>query len=82
MPKPVLTPLSLSFPLASSDLGSEVHENEFMMNNLHLFSVCFSYTLFKFEDHHSFSEPVISIDSDLLHLYPEFELSLSVLSNT
>ncbi|XP_047163216.1 protein ENHANCER OF LHP1 1 [Vigna umbellata] len=39
MPKPVLTPLSLSFPLASSDLGSEVHENEFMMNNLHLFLI-------------------------------------------
>ncbi|CAJ1975495.1 unnamed protein product [Sphenostylis stenocarpa] len=39
MPKPVLTPLSLSFPLASSDLGSETHENEFMMNNLHLFEI-------------------------------------------
>ncbi|TKY73266.1 WD repeat and HMG-box DNA-binding protein 1 [Spatholobus suberectus] len=39
MPKPVLTLLSLSFPLASSDLGSEAHENEFMMNSLHLFEI-------------------------------------------
>ncbi|KAG5019973.1 hypothetical protein JHK87_015828 [Glycine soja] len=38
MPKPVLTPLNLSFPLASSDLGgSEAHEKEFMMNNLRLY---------------------------------------------
>lgn len=54
MPKPVLTPLNLSFPLASSDLGgSEAHEKEFMMNNLRLYEVCFSYTLFKFNDHYS-----------------------------
>eukprot|EP00256_Glycine_max_P033285 XP_006578517.1 WD repeat and HMG-box DNA-binding protein 1 isoform X2 [Glycine max] len=40
MPKPVLTPLSLSFPLASSDLGgSESHEKEFMMNSLHLYEI-------------------------------------------
>ncbi|KAK7327698.1 hypothetical protein VNO77_21786 [Canavalia gladiata] len=39
MPKPVLTLLNLSFPLASSDLGSEAHENEFMMNNMHLFEI-------------------------------------------
>ncbi|KAL2321180.1 hypothetical protein Fmac_030149 [Flemingia macrophylla] len=38
-PKPILTLLSLSFPLASSDLGSEAHENEFMMNSLHLFEI-------------------------------------------
>lgn len=41
MPKPVLTPLNLSFPLASSDLGSEALENEFMMNSMHLYEVCF-----------------------------------------
>ncbi|XWS51275.1 hypothetical protein CRYUN_Cryun12cG0162700 [Craigia yunnanensis] len=35
-PKPVLTLLNLSFPLASSDLGEEALENEFMLNNLHL----------------------------------------------
>ncbi|OIV97113.1 hypothetical protein TanjilG_10059 [Lupinus angustifolius] len=39
MPKPVLTLLNLSFPLASSDLGSEALENEFMMNNMHLFEI-------------------------------------------
>ncbi|KAK7411298.1 hypothetical protein VNO78_02731 [Psophocarpus tetragonolobus] len=39
MPKPVLTPMNLSFPLASSDLGSEVHENEFMMTNLRLYEI-------------------------------------------
>uniref|UniRef100_A0A7N0RC00 WD repeat and HMG-box DNA-binding protein 1 n=1 Tax=Kalanchoe fedtschenkoi TaxID=63787 RepID=A0A7N0RC00_KALFE len=36
MPKPVLTLLDFSFPLASSDLGAEGLENEFMLNNLHL----------------------------------------------
>ncbi|KAM7277937.1 hypothetical protein ACFE04_005071 [Oxalis oulophora] len=36
MPKPVLTLLDLSFPLASSDLGADAQENEFMLNNLHL----------------------------------------------
>ncbi|KAK9278760.1 hypothetical protein L1049_028337 [Liquidambar formosana] len=36
MPKPVLTLLNLSFPLASSDLGAEALENEFMLNNMHL----------------------------------------------
>ncbi|EOY22185.1 Transducin family protein / WD-40 repeat family protein isoform 1 [Theobroma cacao] len=36
LPKPVLTLLNLSFPLASSDLGEEALENEFMLNNLHL----------------------------------------------
>ncbi|KAK7281795.1 hypothetical protein RIF29_10075 [Crotalaria pallida] len=39
MPKPVLTLLNLSFPLASSDLGSEALENEFIMNNMHLFEI-------------------------------------------
>ncbi|XVF49878.1 hypothetical protein PTKIN_Ptkin04bG0051500 [Pterospermum kingtungense] len=34
LPKPVLTLLDLSFPLASSDLGEEALENEFMLNNL------------------------------------------------
>ncbi|CAI9786762.1 unnamed protein product [Fraxinus pennsylvanica] len=34
--KPVLTLLDLSFPLASSDLGADSLENEFMMNNMHL----------------------------------------------
>ncbi|KAM0982842.1 hypothetical protein ACFX2J_015585 [Malus domestica] len=36
MPKPVLTPLNFSFPLASSDLGAEALENEFILNNTHL----------------------------------------------
>uniref|UniRef100_A0A5B7B1E7 Putative WD repeat and HMG-box DNA-binding protein 1 n=1 Tax=Davidia involucrata TaxID=16924 RepID=A0A5B7B1E7_DAVIN len=36
IPKPVLTLLDLSFPLASSDLGAENLENEFIMNNMHL----------------------------------------------
>ncbi|KAL1554815.1 WD repeat and HMG-box DNA-binding protein 1-like [Salvia divinorum] len=35
-PKPVLTLLDLSFPLAASDLGADCLENEFMMNNMHL----------------------------------------------
>ncbi|CAA2976363.1 WD repeat and HMG-box DNA-binding 1 [Olea europaea subsp. europaea] len=34
--KPVLTLLDLSFPLASSDLGADSLENEFMMDNMHL----------------------------------------------
>ncbi|KAI4963768.1 hypothetical protein ZWY2020_010531 [Hordeum vulgare] len=36
MPKPVLTILELSFPLASSDLGANSLENEFMTRKLHL----------------------------------------------
>ncbi|XP_010257868.1 PREDICTED: WD repeat and HMG-box DNA-binding protein 1 [Nelumbo nucifera] len=36
MPKPVLTLLDLSFPLASSDLGAMDLENEFILSNLHL----------------------------------------------
>ncbi|KAL5201330.1 hypothetical protein ABZP36_035684 [Zizania latifolia] len=36
MPKPVLTILELSFPLASSDLGANSLENEFMMRKLQL----------------------------------------------
>ncbi|KAI9174226.1 hypothetical protein LWI28_014153 [Acer negundo] len=36
MPKPVLTLLDLSFPLASSDLGAETLENEFILNNINL----------------------------------------------
>ncbi|XP_042489707.1 WD repeat and HMG-box DNA-binding protein 1 [Macadamia integrifolia] len=35
-PKPVLTLLNLSIPLASSDLGAGDLENEFMLNNLYL----------------------------------------------
>ncbi|KZV16002.1 WD repeat and HMG-box DNA-binding protein 1 [Dorcoceras hygrometricum] len=35
-PKPILTCLDLSFPLASSDLGADSLENEFMMYNIHL----------------------------------------------
>ncbi|KAJ8536345.1 hypothetical protein K7X08_034746 [Anisodus acutangulus] len=35
-PKPILSLLDLSFPLASSDLGAENLENEFIMNNMHL----------------------------------------------
>lgn len=40
-PKPVLTLLDLSFPLASSDLGADSLENEFMMNNMHLSQASF-----------------------------------------
>lgn len=36
IPKPVLTLLDLSIPLASSDLGSEALENEFIISNMHL----------------------------------------------
>nr|CAD1839418.1 unnamed protein product [Ananas comosus var. bracteatus] len=36
MPKPVLTILDLSSPLASSDLGAADLENEFIISNLHL----------------------------------------------
>lgn len=36
MPKPVLSILEFSFPLASSDLGANNLENEFMMKRLHL----------------------------------------------
>nr|XP_012567793.1 WD repeat and HMG-box DNA-binding protein 1 [Cicer arietinum] len=39
VPKPILTLMNLSFPLASSDLGSEALENEFMMNSMHLFEI-------------------------------------------
>ncbi|KAF3437994.1 hypothetical protein FNV43_RR20750 [Rhamnella rubrinervis] len=39
MPKPVLSLLNLSFPLASSDLGAEALENEFMLNNMHLLQI-------------------------------------------
>lgn len=39
MPKPVLSLLDLSFPLASSDLGADALENEFMLNNMHLSQV-------------------------------------------
>ncbi|XP_075479186.1 protein ENHANCER OF LHP1 1 [Primulina tabacum] len=35
-PKPVLTLLDLTFPLASSDLGADSLENEFIMHNMHL----------------------------------------------
>ncbi|CAK9147891.1 unnamed protein product [Ilex paraguariensis] len=36
IPKPVLTLLDLSFPLASSDLGADALENEFIFSNMHL----------------------------------------------
>lgn len=39
VPKPVLTLLDLSFPLASSDLGAENLENEFIFSNMHLCQV-------------------------------------------
>lgn len=39
MPKPVLTLLDFSFPLASSDLGAETLENEFILNNMQLSKV-------------------------------------------
>ncbi|CAN1840054.1 Protein ENHANCER OF LHP1 1 [Linum perenne] len=41
IPKPIITLLDLSFPLASSDLGAEALENEFIMNDLRLFQVSF-----------------------------------------
>ncbi|KAL6995003.1 hypothetical protein U1Q18_005137 [Sarracenia purpurea var. burkii] len=36
IPKPILTLSDFSFPLASSDLGADNLENEFILNNLHL----------------------------------------------
>lgn len=39
MPKPVLTLLDLSFPLATSDLGAETLENEFILKNMHLLQI-------------------------------------------
>ncbi|CAN1296962.1 Protein ENHANCER OF LHP1 1 [Linum perenne] len=39
IPKPIITLLDLSFPLASSDLGAEALENEFIMNDLRLFQI-------------------------------------------
>ncbi|KAL3529378.1 hypothetical protein ACH5RR_008700 [Cinchona calisaya] len=35
-PKPILSLLDLSFPLAASDLGADSLENEFILNNMHL----------------------------------------------
>ncbi|KAK6921076.1 Minichromosome loss protein Mcl1, middle region [Dillenia turbinata] len=35
-PKPVLTLLDLTFPVASSDLGAETLENEFILVNMHI----------------------------------------------
>lgn len=40
-PKPVLTLLDLSFPLATSDLGAESLENEFIVTNMHLSQVLY-----------------------------------------
>jgi len=40
IPKPVLSLLNLSFPVASSDLGADALENEFIMNSMHLSQVC------------------------------------------
>ena len=39
VPKPVLTLLDLCIPLASSDLGAEGLENEFILSNMHLSEV-------------------------------------------
>ncbi|KAJ6375727.1 hypothetical protein OIU77_000651 [Salix suchowensis] len=36
IPKPVLSLLNLSFPVASSDLGADALENEFILNSMHL----------------------------------------------
>ncbi|PSS08331.1 WD repeat and HMG-box DNA-binding protein like [Actinidia chinensis var. chinensis] len=36
IPKPILTLFDFSLPLASSDLGADNLENEFILNNLHL----------------------------------------------
>lgn len=38
-PKPVLTLLNFAAPLASSDIGAEALENEFMLNYIHLSQV-------------------------------------------
>jgi chromosome transmission fidelity protein 4 len=46
MPKPVLTILDFSSALASSDLGADELENEFMMNNLQLSEVNPSFCMF------------------------------------
>ncbi|PKI70341.1 hypothetical protein CRG98_009221 [Punica granatum] len=39
MPKPILSILDFSFPLASSDLGADTLENEFMLNSMRLSQV-------------------------------------------
>lgn len=38
-PKPVLSLLNFSVPLASSDIGAEALENEFILNYIHLSQV-------------------------------------------
>lgn len=44
-PKPVLTLLDLSFPLAASDLGAESLENEFIVTNMHLSQVLYIFLM-------------------------------------
>lgn len=48
IPKPILTLLDFSFPLASSDLGADKLENEFILNNLHLSQVYLFFCIFFF----------------------------------
>lgn len=48
IPKPVLNLMDLSFPLASSDLGADNLENEFIVQNLHLSQVHFNFLMCKF----------------------------------
>lgn len=48
MPKPVLSILGLSFPLASSDLGANSLENEFLMRKLQLSQVHTVHVHFQF----------------------------------
>ncbi|KAL8130298.1 hypothetical protein V2J09_019453 [Rumex salicifolius] len=38
-PKPVLTLVDFSIPIACSDLGADVLENEFMLRNMHLWKI-------------------------------------------
>ncbi|XP_058115075.1 protein ENHANCER OF LHP1 1 [Magnolia sinica] len=62
-PKPVLTLLSLSFPLASSDLGADNLENEFIMNCLHL-----SQTQRKIEDMEAAGLDTMALDDEAFNM--------------
>ncbi|KAJ3693246.1 hypothetical protein LUZ60_008726 [Juncus effusus] len=63
MPKPVLTILDLSFPIASSDLGADELENEFIMTNLRLSEV-----RKKREEAESVGRDDITLDREVFYL--------------
>ncbi|KAJ4763190.1 WD repeat and HMG-box DNA-binding protein 1 [Rhynchospora pubera] len=63
MPKPVLTILEFSSPLASSDLGADEVENEFMMTNLQLSEI-----RKKIKDMEAFGLDVTALDDEAFSL--------------